>query len=54
LILSVLIAFWSYLLPLHTLIFAALTLVSADFVMGILAAKRRGEPITSKDMRRTR
>ncbi len=39
--------------PIQAAILAALGLVLADLIIGILAARKRGEPITSAGIRRT-
>lgn len=39
--------------PIHTLMAAVGVLIAADFITGIMAARRRGEPITSRAMGRT-
>jgi len=39
--------------PIHALMGAVGFLIGADFITGILAARKRGEPITSKAMGRT-
>jgi hypothetical protein len=39
--------------PIHALMGAVGFLIAADFITGILAARKRGEPLTSKAMGRT-
>lgn len=44
---------WSILVPIHAAMGAAGVLILVDLVLGILAARKRGEKITSAAMRRT-
>lgn len=39
--------------PIHTVIFAMLGMVAADFITGVWAAKHRKEPITSAGFKQT-
>lgn len=39
--------------PIHTVMIAAGVLIVADLITGIIAAKKRGEPISSAGFRRT-
>ena len=39
--------------PIHPILIATLILVGFDFITGIWAAKKRGEPISSAGLRRT-
>jgi hypothetical protein len=48
-----LVAILALLAPIHTLMAAVGFLILADFLTGIAAAHKRGEPITSKAMART-
>lgn len=49
-IFAVVIAFFA---PIHQLMFLTGVLLVIDFITGIWAAKKRGEPITSKAMKRS-
>ena len=44
---------WALLIPIHAAMGAAGALILADMILGIWAAKKRGEKITSAAMRRT-
>ncbi len=44
---------WLFTLPIHDNLVAIVALVSIDFIVGIWAAKKRGEKITSYGFRRT-
>jgi hypothetical protein len=52
-LLSLALAAVALLAPIHTLMGAVGFLIAADFLTGILAARKRGEPITSRAMGRT-
>ena len=48
-----LIALWAFLAPIHTLILTTLFFVAVDLFTGLLAAKKRKEPITSAGLKTT-
>lgn len=47
------ITLWSLFAPIHATLGIVLLLISIDFITGIIAAKRRGEPLTSTGIKRT-
>lgn len=52
-VIKALVAFAALLAPIHTTMFAVGFIVVADFVSGMIAAKKRGEEIKSSRMRDT-
>ena len=44
---------WAFLMPVHTIIIITLVLIVTDLITGILAARKRKEPINSAGIRRT-
>jgi phage-related holin len=51
--LAILSTSWAFLAPVHTTIIITLVLIIVDLITGILAARKRGEPISSAGIRRT-
>lgn len=53
LVFAVATAIWLAFIPLHTALMAVIALPAIDLVLGLLAAKRQGERITSAGLKRT-
>lgn len=52
-LINLVISLWAVLAPIHAVMAVVFVLVAADMVTGIIAARKRGESLTSAGMRRT-